>query len=385
MDRESSSSDEEEDRQNRMVKTRDQNLSPVRMRALYLWKEQQLGLFKLWNRTFVTESNSNSNSTVVNSVNSTLNSSSALFVDFKSAVLSQISFNKQMQQVLLSSHQFGNSSDLADNFTDPSLGSYATLDRCLKPCFVDDEHVNKLKSLGISMNKLEAAWVEDVKKPTKRTMQDVMGKFSSNDDVIAIGDVFFADVEQDFVMQPGGPLAHKCRTLIEPNRLIMLTAQRFIPTFGGEICCTSFPASRILKVLIELCVCLHADKALPLTYTSNDPFLCYAAENETSLLQSLVVLNGKVVPLVTRPARNLAEKWDALLYRHDLGDDPQVEAMLDKTICAMSTVFIGSSGSTFTEDILRLHFHIVMDTSAWVNCQILLQKMNKEMPEAPKR
>lgn len=28
--------------------------------------------------------------------------------------------------------------------------------------------------------------------------------------------------------------------------------------------------------------------------------------------------------------------------------------MLDKTICALSTVFIGSSGSTFTEDILRL-------------------------------
>ena len=118
---------------------------------------------------------------------------------------------------------------------------------------MDDEHVNKLKSLGISMNKLEAAWVEDVKKQTKRTMQDVMAKFSSNDDVIAIGAVFFAAVEQDFVMQPGGPLAHKCRTLIEPNRLIMLTAQCFIPTFwGGEICCTSFPASRILKVLVFL-------------------------------------------------------------------------------------------------------------------------------------
>lgn len=28
--------------------------------------------------------------------------------------------------------------------------------------------------------------------------------------------------------------------------------------------------------------------------------------------------------------------------------------MLDKTICALSTVFIGSSGSTFTEDIIRL-------------------------------
>ena len=33
-----------------------------------------------------------------------------------------------------------------------------------------------------------------------------------------------------------------------------------------------------------------------------------AAESETSLLQSLVVLNGKAVPLATQPARNLAEK-----------------------------------------------------------------------------
>ena len=57
----------------------------------------------------------------------------------------------------------------------------------------------------------------------------------------------------------------------------------------------------------------------PVIYLSTD-----AAESETRLLQSLVVLNGKAVPLVMRPARNLAEKWDALLYRHDLGDDPQV-------------------------------------------------------------
>ena len=28
--------------------------------------------------------------------------------------------------------------------------------------------------------------------------------------------------------------------------------------------------------------------------------------------------------------------------------------MLDKTICAMSSVFIGAPGSTFTEDILQL-------------------------------
>lgn len=102
------------------------------------------------------------------------------------------------------------------------------------PCFVDDDHLKKLKALGVSFNKLDTAWVENVKQPTVRTIHDVTAKFSSDDDVIAIGDVFFADVEREWVMQPGGPIAHKCKTLIEPSRLIMLTAQRFIQTFLGE-------------------------------------------------------------------------------------------------------------------------------------------------------
>jgi len=57
----------------------------------------------------------------------------------------------------------------------------------------------------------------------------------------------------------------------------------------------------------------------PIIYLSTD-----AGESETGLLQSLVVLNGRSVPLVTRPARNFAEKWDALLYRHGLEGDVQV-------------------------------------------------------------
>lgn len=57
----------------------------------------------------------------------------------------------------------------------------------------------------------------------------------------------------------------------------------------------------------------------PVIYLSTD-----AAESETGLLQSLVVVNGKAVPLIKRPARNSAEKWDALLYRHELDGDPQV-------------------------------------------------------------
>ncbi|XP_058195196.1 O-fucosyltransferase 36-like [Rhododendron vialii] len=434
------------------------------LQALSLLRQQQLGLFKLWNHTsFVNASIADSNSTLLNPVDS--------YLDFKSTVVSQISLNRQIQQVLLSSHQLGNSLDLADNVTDPILSGFASLDTCRKadqklserktiewnprpdkylfaicvsgqmsnhliclekhmffaallnrilvipspkvdyqfdrvldidrinkcvgrkvvvefdefaeamknhlhidkfmcyfslpqPCFMDDDHVKKLKSLGISMDKLKAAWIEDVKKPTKRTMQDVTAKFSSNDNVIAIGDVFYADVERDLVMQPGGPLAHKCKTLIEPSRLILLTAQRFIQTFLGEkfvalhfrrhgflIFCNAKKPSCFFPIPQAAdCIARVVERAnTPVVYLSTD-----AAESETSILQSLVVVNGKAVPLIKRPARNPAEKWDALLYRHGLDGDPQVEAMLDKTICAMSTVFIGSSGSTFTEDILRL-------------------------------
>lgn len=57
----------------------------------------------------------------------------------------------------------------------------------------------------------------------------------------------------------------------------------------------------------------------PVIYLSTD-----AAESETDLLQSLVVLNNRPVPLVKRPARNSAEKWDALLYRHGIEGDSQV-------------------------------------------------------------
>ncbi|XP_059645363.1 O-fucosyltransferase 36-like [Cornus florida] len=451
------------------------------LRALYLLRQQQLELFKLWNRTFVPELNS----TLVNPTNSTTNnsnlnpplhdlvstpSSSALSEDYKSALLNQISLNKQIQQVLLSSHQSGDSMDLGNNATDPSLEGHGGLDRCRKvdhsserrtiewkprsnkylfaiclsgqmsnhliclekhmffaallnrilvipspkidyqyhrvldidhinkclgrkvvvtfeefadsrknhihidrficyfsspdPCYTDGDHLKKLKSLGISMNKLESAWVEDTHKPKKRTVQDVLAKFSSDDDVIAIGDVFFAAVEQEWVMQPGGPIAHKCKTLIEPSHIIMITAQRFIQTFLGEkfialhfrrhgflkFCNAKKPSCFFPIPQIAECITRVVERAnTPVVYLSTD-----AAESETNLLQSLIMLNGKIVPLVKRPARNSAEKWDALLYRHGIEGDSQVEAMLDKTICAMSSVFIGTSGSTFTDDILRL-------------------------------
>lgn len=234
------------------------------------------------------------------------------------------------------------------------------------PCYLDEEHIKRLKNLGISLGKIEAAWPEDAKFKVqkKRIVADIMAKFSSDDEVIAIGDMFYADVEEEWVMQPGGPIGHNCKTLIQPSRLILLTAQRFVQTFlGSNFIALHFRRHGFLKfcnVKEESCFypipqaseCLLrvVERAnAPVIYLSTD-----AAGSETDLLQSLVVLDGKPVPLVRRPSHNSAEKWDALLYRNHIGGDTQVEAMLDKTISAMSTVFIGAPGSTFTEDILRL-------------------------------
>ncbi|KAK3127470.1 hypothetical protein QOZ80_7AG0573850 [Eleusine coracana subsp. coracana] len=234
------------------------------------------------------------------------------------------------------------------------------------PCFLDEEHIKKLKGLGISLGKIEAAFPEDakLKEPKKRYVGDITPKFLSDAEVLAIGDMFYADIEDEWVNQPGGPLAHKCKTLIQPSRLIMLTAQRFVQTFlGGNYIALHFRRHGFLKFCnvkkescffpipqAAECILRIVEKAnAPVIYLSTD-----AAESETSLLQSLVVFNDRQVPLVKRPEHHSSEKWDALLYRNHLGGDSQVEAMLDKTICALSNVFIGSSGSTFTEDIFRL-------------------------------
>lgn len=235
------------------------------------------------------------------------------------------------------------------------------------PCFLDDEHIKRLKDLGISLGKIEAAWPEDakLKKQKKRVVGDITPRFTSDDEVIAIGDVFYADVEDEWVMQPGGPLAHKCRTLIQPSRLIILTAQRFVQTFlGSNFIALHFRRHGFLKfcnLKEESCffpVPQAAECILRVAERANAPVIylsTVAAESETDLLQSLLVPNGeKPIPLVKRPVHNSVEKWDALLYRNRLGGNNQVEAMLDKTICAMSSVFIGTSGSTFTEDILRI-------------------------------
>ncbi|KAA0040879.1 O-fucosyltransferase family protein isoform 2 [Cucumis melo var. makuwa] len=390
------------------------------LHALFLLKQQRLGLLTMWNISFTSHSNSTSE-------------------DLKLSLLTQISLNKEIQNVLLSSHQTGNSSnevyddglDLVGSGFDrcrkvdqevlnrrtiewnPKSNKFlfaicasgqmsnhliclekhmffaAILNRvvvipsskvdyqysrvldvdhvnnCLgrkvvisfeefseiqknrmkidkffcyfsKPdhCYLDDEHVKQLNNIGVSTAKLESPWDEDIKNPNNRTVQDIESKFSSDADVIAIGDVFYADVENDWFVQPGGPIAHKCKTLIEPSQLIKVTAQRFIQTFlGSDFVAIHFRRHGFLKFCnakrpscfypipqAANCIASVVERSnSPVIYLSTD-----AADSETGLLQSLVMVNGKPIPLVKRPPRNSAEKWDALLYRHEIEEDSQV-------------------------------------------------------------
>lgn len=114
-----------------------------------------------------------------------------------------------------------------------------------QPCFLDQQHLRKkMKLLGLSMSKPELVWPEeDTQKPTKRTLQDLVSKFTSDQPVVAIGDVYYADVEW-----MTDPITHPCNTLIQPTRLILLTAQRFIQTFlGRNFVALHFPRNRFLK------------------------------------------------------------------------------------------------------------------------------------------
>ncbi|KAL5995056.1 hypothetical protein ACLOJK_025114 [Asimina triloba] len=194
------------------------------------------------------------------------------------------------------------------------------------PCFIDEDHLKRLKSLGfsgLSMDKLKAAWPEDTKSDEykKRVVGDILPKFSCDEEVLSIGEMFYANVEEEWLMQPG-----------------------HWPNNAKKKSCF-FPIPQAAECILRVVERANA----PVIYLSTD-----AASSETDLLQSLTMLNGKTIPLVKRPVHTSVEKWDAYLYRNHLGGDDQVEAMLDKTICAMANVFIGSSGSTFTEDIFRL-------------------------------
>lgn len=235
-------------------------------------------------------------------------------------------------------------------------------------CYLDKEAEEKLQKLSITWGKKEDVWPHDPSFPSHPHASEILVKFSCDDEVIGIGDVFYADVESDWINQAGGPLLHKCKTLLQPHNYIIAAAERFIQTYLGKnfvglhfrrygfltFCnenskkgnqCNFYPIPQAAECILRIV----SSTSARVIYLSTD-----AKESETSLLQSLLYNNGVRISLVKRPDHENGEKWDSPIQRHGLLNDKEVIAMLDKTICAMSSTFIGSSGSTFSVDIMRM-------------------------------
>ena len=80
-----------------------------------------------------------------------------------------------------------------------------------------------------------------------------------------------------------------------------------------------FPVPQAAECILRVAAKSNA----PVIYLSTD-----AASSETDVLQSLLALDGRSIPLIKRPAHNSVEKWDALLYRNHLGEDNQVKILI---------------------------------------------------------
>ncbi|KAK4852401.1 hypothetical protein QYF36_023679 [Acer negundo] len=107
------------------------------------------------------------------------------------------------------------------------------------PSTFNIQHFDRLKQqLGCLWGKLRMLGRRILRSQVKMKVQDVEPKFKTDDDVIAIGDVFFSNVEQEWVVQPSGPIAHKCKTLIETggsydDKTICAMSNMFIGAFGS--------------------------------------------------------------------------------------------------------------------------------------------------------
>lgn len=233
---------------------------------------------------------------------------------------------------------------------------------CYMPnCYFDSDHQAKWETLGFTFGDRQDAWPSDDLKATSFPnshilAHEILTRFSCEDEVIAVGDLYYANLPDIESL----PVSHKCRNLVQPHPLIVLTAQRFVQTYMGSnflslhfrrhgflvFCNRQSPSCFYPVPQVARCIQKQLQRSnTTIIFMSTD-----ASESEITELKALVS-----APLVMRTMSHEPEaKWDALLWRKGLESDPAVMSMLDKAIAAMGVVFIGTRGSTFSDDIQRM-------------------------------
>ncbi|CAI5513328.1 unnamed protein product, partial [Closterium sp. Naga37s-1] len=200
---------------------------------------------------------------------------------------------------------------------------------------------------------------------------EFLRKFHGDHHVIAFANMFGVG-GRELRFHGRAPLVVRpeCRGLLQPSRAIQEAAVGFINTFLGSRFIAihlrrgdffhhcihgdgSHRAVPCFHPIHQLARCLHSRlQALPgaaMVFVASN-----AGEEEMRALSETLAMLGSPHSFVSLPPSLKGQAWAEPLLSLGLESNREVVSFLDKTICALALKFYGTSGSTYSHDIMRL-------------------------------
>lgn len=227
----------------------------------------------------------------------------------------------------------------------------------------------RFEELNISFPKKEVAKRRTPGPWFKYPSGDFIRKFHSDHHLVAFGNMFGVG-GRELRFEGAAPLLVKdtCRGFLVPSKAIQETAAGLINTYLG----TGFMAVHLRRGdFFGHCLKGATPRRVPCWHPIRQVGRCLAdrlrqhprtgmvflatnAENlELGVLRQALEFEGKSLPLVQMPKLS-GQPWAEPLVKKGLATNPDVISLVDKTICALASVFFGTWGSTFTHDIYRM-------------------------------
>lgn len=231
---------------------------------------------------------------------------------------------------------------------------------------------SRFTPLGIDFEKTEVPQFKTPGPWYKYSTKEFLDSFSYDDNVIAFGNMFGVG-GRDLRFHGSGPIKvlDSCRYYLTPSRTVLRTATGFVNTFLGSNFmavhlrrgdffqhCTKkdatgrhgkFPCFHPLQQIAN-CIAKRLDEnpELKVIFLATN-----GQDKEIETLKEYLALLKKPVPLL-RLMGGVNSPWAEPLVKLGVDKDPDVLAMVEKTVCVLGSVFYGTAGSTFSGDIARL-------------------------------